>query len=217
MPDLHFLQVNRSVTIKPLRDGKPFRSIIQEITRDTFAVLAPEENPALRLGERVKVEVMAPDARYEFQSTLERIVTDPLYLYYFNLPEEVKRVQERRFVRAKVALEACYALGTEESDPAVPPNLFKKAYTVDLSGGGAQLILKEKPEVDSFLWLSLPLPDGREPLVVKGRVKRVGVRVVNGLERYEVGLAFEGLTERDVDRIMRFVFQRLLRERWQEG
>jgi len=217
MPELHLLQVNRSVVVKPLRGGKYFRTVIQEVNRDTFAVLAPEEaGTALKLGERVKIEVMAPDARYEFQSTLERVVTDPLYLYYFSLPGEVRRIQERKFVRAKVVLETSYCLGAEEYT-ASPPQLSKKAYIVDLSGGGAQLILKEKPEVNSLLWLSLPLPDGREPLVVKGRVKRVGIKVVDGLERYEVGLAFEGLPERDVDRIMRFVFQRLLKERWQEG
>ncbi|MCG0278135.1 MAG: PilZ domain-containing protein [Thermanaeromonas sp.] len=212
------LQVNRSVVVKPLRGGKPFRTVIQEVNRDGFAVLGdPEAGTALRVGETVKMEVMAPDARYEFKSTLERVVTEPLYLYYFSLPEEVKRVQERKFVRAKVVLEIGYAVGTEGTDPASPPELYKKAYTVDLSGGGAQLILKEKLEVNSILWLRLPLPDGREPLVVKGRVKRVESKVVDGLRRYEVGLAFEGLSERDVDRIMRFVFQRLLKERWQEG
>ncbi|MGI9951197.1 PilZ domain-containing protein [Moorellaceae bacterium AZ2] len=222
MPRHSFLRVNRKITITQLSSGRGFSTVIQEVGQEDFAVLAPEVGEvALTVGEKVRAVVTAPEAKYEFETRLQKQAFDPVYLYYFRRPQEVRRIQERSFVRAKVALEIRYApLAEEQGSGQAPwgrPVLDRKGYTVDLSGGGAQLVLKEKPEVNSLLLLSLPLPDGKgAPLVLKARVRRVAPRIIDRLERYEVGVAFENLAEKDEDRLVKFVFQRLREERRQE-
>ncbi|MGB9660817.1 MAG: flagellar brake protein [Moorellaceae bacterium] len=221
MPRYSFLRINRKITITQPRSGKSFSTVIQDVAEEYFAVLAPEVTEVvLSIGEKVKAVVPAPDAKYEFETTLARQAFDPVFLYYFHTPQAVRRIQERTFVRAKAALEISYTVLTDPSLEELPVGMLlpdKKAYTVDLSGGGVQLILREKPEIDSLLLLSLPLPDGQEtPLLVRGRVKRAVPRVIKGQECYEVGVAFEGLTYKEEDRLVSFVFQRLREERQQE-
>lgn len=217
-----FLRINRKITIVEPDTGRCFTTLIQEVGPEEFAVLAPEVGEvALAVGERVRAVVTSPEAKYEFETTLKRQAFDPVYLYYFRYPVEVRRVQQRSFVRAKVALEVQYTPLAEECGPETEageaPLPERKGYTVDLSGGGAQLVLKEGPEPGSLLLLKLPLPDGKmAPLVVKGRVRRVVPKKIDGLERYEVGVAFENLAEKDEDRLVRFVFRRLREERRQE-
>lgn len=221
MPRYSFLRINRKITITQLKSGKSFSTVIQDVREESFAVLAPEiTEVVLSIGERVKAVVPAPDAKYEFETTVAGQTFDPVFLYYFYWPQEVKRIQERRFVRAKAALEIYYSPLGESSGEELPPEMLlpdRKGYTVDLSGGGAQLVLKEKPEIDSFLLLSFPLPDGKgAPLLLKGRVKRVAPKIIKGRECYEVGVAFEGLTDKEEDRLVSFVFRRLREERRQE-
>ncbi|GFN24130.1 flagellar brake protein [Thermanaeromonas sp. C210] len=216
-----FLRINRKIVITQPDSGRSFTTVIQEVGPEEFAVLAPEVGEvALAVGERVKAVITAPEAKYEFATTLKRQAFDPVYLYYFRYPQEVRRIQQRSFVRAKVALEVQYAPLAEEGQGAEAgalPRPDRKGYTVDLSGGGAQLVLKEKPEPGSLLLLSLPLPDGKAgPLILKGRVRRVVPRMIDGLERYEVGVSFENLAEKDEDRLVKFVFRRLREERRQE-
>lgn len=221
MPRYSFLRINRRIVITQLGSGKSFSTVIQDVRDEGFAVLAPEiTEVVLSIGEKVRAVVLAPDAKYEFETALAKQTFDPVFLYYFHWPQAVKRIQERRFVRAKAALEIYYSPLVEPSGEELPPEIVlpaRKGYTVDLSGGGAQLVLKEKPEIGSFLLISLPLPDGKGvPLLLKGRVKRVAPKMIKGRECYEVGVAFEGLTDREEDRLVSFVFQRLREERRQE-
>ncbi|MDN5344684.1 MAG: hypothetical protein PWQ18_795 [Clostridia bacterium] len=214
-----FIQINLPVSIR--KDaGKEIRTLIQEVGEEGFAVLAPgSEEMVLGTGDKVEITCHREDARYEFATRVQGYQGGPAPVYYLAYPVDYRRIQVRSHVRAKAALEFRYAPWPPVDWPHRPPRPYKRGVTVDLSGGGSQLVLREPPEVDSLLYLELRIPGRRHqlPLRLAARVKRVRPREIDGVRRYEVGVAFEGISERQEDQIIAFVFQRLLEERRQRG
>lgn len=211
----NFIGINLPVTIKKPQ-GKELRTIIQDVSEEAFAVLAPGSGEInLLTGDLVEVTCNREDARYQFTTRVLRYLPGPPSLYYLGYPAEYRRIQVRSHVRAKAALELRYAVWPEADWPHRPPRPHKKAVTIDISGGGAQLVLREPVEAGTLLYLELNLPGPRhhQPLRLAGRVKRATPRQVEGAIRYEAGVAFEGISEKQEDEIVAFVFQRLLEER----
>lgn len=217
----NFIAVNLPVIIKT--PGREVRTIIQDTREDGFAVLAPAgEELVLLPGEEILMVCNRQDARYEFKSTVQRFTPADPPLYYLAYPAEYRRIQARSHVRAKAALEVRYAPWPAEDWPHRPPRPCSRGVTVDISGGGAQLVLREPMVPGDLLYLEICLPGSRRnPMHLAGRVKRVVPREIDGERRYEVGVAFEALSERQEDEIVAFVFRRLLEERqrggWEHG
>ncbi|WP_406678124.1 flagellar brake protein [Moorella sp. ACPs] len=211
----NFIRINLPIFIKT-PGSKDVRTIIQDTGEDGFAVLAPAgDELVLAPGESVAVACNRQDARYEFTTTVQRYLPGEPPLYYLAYPDDYRRIQVRSHVRVKAALEFRYAVWSKADWPYRPPRPHKKGVTVDISGGGAQLVLRDPVEVGDLLYLELHLPGRRHhlPMRLTGRVKRVARREIDGVMRYEAGVAFEGISERQEDQIVAFVFQRLLEER----
>ncbi|MGI9859983.1 PilZ domain-containing protein [Moorella naiadis] len=199
---------------------KGLRTLIQDTGTDSFAILAPgSEEIILGRGELVEAVYNREDARYEFTTRVLGYDPGPPPLYRLAYPEEYQRIQVRTHVRTRAALEFRYAPWPETDWPRRPPRPHKRGITLDLSGGGAGVILRDEVRVGDLLYIELHLPGRRRhlPLHLAARVKRVAPRDIDGLRRYEVGVAFEGLSERTEDEIVAFVFQRLLEERRQRS
>ncbi|MDK2894789.1 MAG: hypothetical protein PWQ98_915 [Moorella sp. (in: firmicutes)] len=211
----NFIMINQPIIIKT-SGSKDLRTIIQDTGEDGFAVLAPgSDELVLAPGNVVEVACNRQDARYEFTTKVQRYLPGEPPLYYLAYPDDYRRIQARSHVRAKAALEFRYAVWLKDDWPYRPPRPHKRGVTVDISGGGAQLVLRDPVEVGDLLYLELHLPGRRRhmPMRLAGRVKRVAPREIDGVTRYEVGVAFEGISERQEDQIVAFVFQRLLEER----
>ena len=219
MARLSALQTNMPVVIKR-PGGQPVRTLIQDVLAEAFTVLAPgSEETVLLAGDEVEVTCNREDARYEFTTRVLRYLGDPPR-YLLAYPEDYRRIQVRSHVRVRAALDFRYAPWPAADWPHRPPRPHKKGVTVDISGGGAQVMLREPVDKDSLLYLEMHLPGRRHqhlPLRLAGRVKRVSPRQIDGLTRYDVGLAFENITEKQEDQIVAFVFQRLLEERRQRS
>jgi len=219
MARFSFIRVNLPLTIITPQ-GRKFRSIVQEVWEDSFAILAlSAEETTLMTGSKVEVECYREDARYVFSVKIIEYMETLPPLYRLSYPEDYKRIQLRAHVRAKAALDFRYAIWPEEDWPQRPPMPQKRGVTVDISGGGLQMMLKEPVEVDDLLYIELFLPCGnkRMPLRVAGRVRRVIPRDIDGERMYEVGLAFKNITPRQEDQIVAFVFQQLIEERRQRS
>ncbi|AOQ23450.1 flagellar brake protein [Neomoorella thermoacetica] len=215
----HFIRINTPITIS-VPGKKAIRTLIQETGEDSFAILAPAgEELLLGRGDLVEATCSREDARYEFTARVIRYEPAIPPLYYLAYPDDYRRIQVRSHVRTRAALEFRYAPWPAADWPLRPPRPHKRGLTIDISGGGAQLVLREEVKVGDLLYLELYLPGRRhhQPLRLAARVKRVATREIDGHQRYEVGVAFEGISERQEDQIVAFVFQRLLEERRQRS
>lgn len=214
-----FIQINMPVTVK-FPKAKSFRTIIQEVWPDRFAVLAPGlDEVFLNHGEEIGIFCYREDARYEFFTRVIDYLPSKPPLYILRNPEKYDRVQSRNHVRVKASLKYRYALWSEEDYPHNPPALNKQGMTIDISAGGAQLIMKEPVEFASLLYLELELPGKKQqlPMYLAGLVRRVIVREVEGLKLYHVGVAFIDIHVKLEDRITAFVFQQMLNIRRQRS
>ena len=119
------LKVNRTISIIPA-DGPRFRSVIQDVQRSDFFILAPEERPKLAPGEEVAAMLIGPDACYHFLTEVLSYQAGPPPVYCLRYPAACQRLQNRKHVRALVALEVPYVLADG----------FGKGIMVDLSSGG---------------------------------------------------------------------------------
>ncbi len=104
---------------------------------------------------------------------------------------------------------AVQATGTDPVTPCIEAPLDVEGRVLDLSGGGARVLLLQQPEPlpdpveDELATLTLPLFAEREPLqlAVQWRFSRHSV----SQQRQQIGLEFIGLSERTSDLIQRFV------------
>ncbi|MDK2820389.1 MAG: hypothetical protein PWP31_354 [Clostridia bacterium] len=213
-----FIKVNFPIEIKLPSKEEVFKTLIQEVNDDKFSILAPAlYELLLRPGDQVEIIYKGEDACYQFiTSVLERLPENPP-LYILAYPDEYKRIQVRSHVRVKASIEFLYNLWPKKDWPDNPPSTNKKGVTIDISGGGARVILREPVEKDDLLYIHLSLPGHSLPLRLAAQVKRVIPFKKGGLQRYEVGLAFFRISQKQEDSLIRFVFQRQLKERRQRG
>lgn len=213
------LVVNRRVELLRPNDRTVYNTLIQKIGEDYFAVGLPmigDTEVPLHPGETVEIRIVTDKGRFYFDTEVLGRDWDRIPLYRLAWPKEIKRQQLREYVRWRVALEVKY----EPIKEADLKNIHlrqprRRAISLDLSGGGLQMLVKEPLPVDSLLLLHLELPGrrGRETITAVGRVRRLSVYEEEGPTRYAVGVSFENISERDRDRIIGFIFQRMIAER----
>lgn len=211
------LVVNRKVEVSRNDEELSYKSLIQEVGKETFSIQVPSGHGQvlnLHVNDQVQVRVWGEQEQFLFSTGVVGKKKDRVPLYILQKPKQVKRIQLRNFVRVKVALEVSYQLITQEEREhyqIVEPE--KKALTIDLSGGGVQLMVREEMEQDSFLVLSLGIPQkgGCFPIKLLGRVRRCE-KSPHDPNGYLVGVAFEDIWEREQDRIVEFVFEKLLHQ-----
>lgn len=107
--------------------------------------------------------------------------------------------EKRRFLRIDRRVPVHVRQGEGEES-----RLIASGATRDLSGGGTQLELEAPLEVGALFQLTLFLPD--ESVQIPARVLRT-TRQRGG--SYWISMAFEGLTEAERSRIIRYIFARL--------
>ncbi len=180
-------------------------------------------------GESWRFYLVGEDALYSFRARiLERIQEG----YRVERPQVLSRLQRREHYRLKCSLELEYwVIGGESSSTAVmggtekllhagsvkarqllvkekllPPG--KRAFTVNLSGGGLQMIVTEPLPSQAELLIQLYL-EGRqeEGLEVKGKVIQAEPLQIGEQTRYRVGVSFFDLEEQTRERIIKYIFE----------
>lgn len=212
-----FIQLNQKVILR-INEEKDIQTIVQDKLDEGFAVLAPGRRE-IELAPNKEVEVIcfAGDCRYAFTSRIIRFIAGPPPLYLLAYPETWRRIQLRAHVRVEVVMEFRYAPWPVEDWPHSPPEAQHKGITLDISAGGARVVLPEPVESESLLYLELDLPGWRKvhSLALAARIKRCNERIIEGKKDYEVGLSFVGIDRKQEDQITAFVFmQLLLQRRW---
>jgi c-di-GMP-binding flagellar brake protein YcgR len=211
------LAVNQKIEIRSDAQEGFYKSTVQGLLPQGFLISVPQlGGDWLHLipGMKVEVRAFADHAQYLFATlVLDRLKENDLSLYLLSLPGDVERIQLRDYVRAKSALDVFY----REVPLAELPNVSllmpdKKGITIDLSGGGLRMLIKEPIDPENLLLLkiTLPLPSGRPvTITVLGEVKGYE-KTHEDQPRYEVRLSFKDISERDREKIIAAVFQKII-------
>jgi len=161
----------------------------------------------LPLDKGTAVRVYYHDERtmYSFRTRVVDRAWHPRPTLLLAEPEEIERIQRRRFVRLQINLPVRYCLLNEQRGHDAEPEV-REAACEDISAGGLLLVCPQGLTKGAELDLEVELePD--VPLWLVGRV----VRVVEhpGPERPgRYGVEFIGVTAADRDLITRFIFRK---------
>jgi c-di-GMP-binding flagellar brake protein YcgR len=211
--------LNQKVQIST--DGKKYyKSLVQKMDNDTFSIQVPASYRGallLQPQQSVVARFSAEDAQYYFPTRIISRYKEgelPLYVLANPRPESIVRSQLRDFARYKMMLSVRFTSAPgPDFLPAVGEQPEVIAYTIDVSGGGLQILVEEPLKLGTWLWLWLEIP-GEETTVVSavGKVVRRWFKSVEGLKRHTAGIRFEQIAEKDQDLIMGYIFRRMLED-----
>jgi c-di-GMP-binding flagellar brake protein YcgR len=213
------IKINRKIDVARVGEKAYYFSQIQDVTDQYVAIQIPySQKLPLRLESQttVVVKVFCEDALYRFTSVVLAAVKDTIPVYFLAYPQEVERVQLRQHVRFPIALQFYYQElepEPEESPDSSLPDL-KKALSIDISGGGMQILAETSLALGSLLHIQLTIPVRGcvQDISVTGRVKR-SIQINDNNWQCQAGIAFEDITERDRSKIISFIYKKMVEAR----
>jgi len=214
-----FLQINSNIEVTRDDDNTIYKSLIQGIRVDSFMIQEPVYKRfvlSLKNGERVSLGIFTENDRYTFEANVLGVKNDNnLKLYILSLPENVKKHERRNFVRVEVAINVKYEV--LEHPPSVAKDAEKyrpvqTALAVDLSGGGMMLKVDKFPPEKAYLIVEFEilLKGKAQRLKLFGQVMRNITENKGGVKRYLAGLSFYNIDERTQDKIIGYVFDKMI-------
>ncbi|TDA69402.1 MAG: hypothetical protein D9V47_05770 [Clostridia bacterium] len=212
------ITVNQRVALKHQSDPQVYHSLVQDVGENWFTVQVPTiRGIEMRLhpGDEVETDLYAEGMRYHFTAPVLGRTTDPqgIPLYRLAIPSQAERLNLREYVRWRVAVDVGYEVITDkDKDVLHLVKLHKKAPTIDLSGGGMQLLTKEQLAIDTLLLVQFELPP-KKAIRATARVKRSVPRAEAGPPRYFTGMAFEDISVHDQEAVINFVFRKMVEDR----
>lgn len=160
-------------------------------------------------GTQFKLSFVGKDQSvYLFETSViaRKKLKIPVLVFYFPGDNEIIRIQRRKYVRIETAVDV--AVHSNQSD--VPPFT---TITMDISGGGAAIVLPEshqlKHQENMDLMLVFPMNSGDIRYIeAKGTV----VRIFNhkGVERDIASIEFSTIPDNQRQTIIQFCFERQL-------
>ncbi|WP_019851134.1 flagellar brake protein [Desulfitobacterium sp. PCE1] len=186
-----------------------YKTHIDEVGKTRISVYAPhQQGMIIPLQEGTLVEVTFWDevASYSFNSSILQRIAVPIPVFVLKMPESIKRVQRRNYVRIPAFFPITYQVVEKEGLGDI-----QKGSMLDLSGGGMRFQSKVKLEKGTILYAYLEFPFGT--IGTPGRVCRM--EAIEDTKFFSVSVDFYQISERDRDRIIRCVFdiQRDLRKK----
>lgn len=194
---------------------------VQDVKEDHFAIGVPTARRIplkAEKGEKLFVVAYAPDARYLFETEVLGKKEEAIPLYLLAWPQSFRREQARQYVRVKTVREVLYR-PLEEGETLCFPNLQaeKKALSLNISGGGMQLLVRQQLPSGTLLFLDffLPFKDSEREFRLLAQVRYCNPAEIGGRRFYVVGVSFEEITESERELIIRYVFREMVRQRRQ--
>ncbi|MHB1125912.1 MAG: flagellar brake protein [Bacillota bacterium] len=215
MAKLDGLTIHQKIEISFPDDPRVFKSMIQDAGDDYLAIQVPFRQKIemrLRAGDRVKVTAFGDNYRYRFYTSVRGSRQDQIPLFILEMPSDMEREQLRNFVRIHTTLDVYYRLPSKPDEQVYGQEAPEThALTMDISGGGMQLTVKEPCQHGEIFTIRFSIPDKRGPVTIKteARVKRCTLSLAEGPPTYIVGLEFRGISERERDVIVSYIFQRM--------
>ncbi|MCR4434479.1 MAG: flagellar brake protein [Clostridiales bacterium] len=145
---------------------------------------------------------------------LDRDQKDNIALLKIEAVSEFEKIQRRQFFRFEWSIPVQYRIVSSYHSEQNGDEPFINAVTKDLSGGGLCIVSKDKIELDKILECQLTLGSD-ETIKFFGKVIRVVRREDKGNCKYEVGVAFRKIDQKDRESVIKHIFeeQRKLRKK----
>lgn len=122
---------------------------------------------------------------------------------------KLKKIQRRNFFRFEWLMNVKFRVIEDENKRyAEGETPYIDTYIRDISGGGVALITTEKQNIGTIIEIQLNL-DG-DIMTVIGEVVRAEI-YENDKNKYEIGIKFIDITQRDRDRIVKFIFHKQIK------
>lgn|GEM_PF-936314 len=195
--------------------NKRYKSSIQEIKKNEFAIQAPYDRGVeinLVPGEKVEIELIRENERFVFPAVVLRRETKNIPLLFFAIPskDRIKRIQLRNHVRVPFVEDIEYC-SLEELKRKNTETFLRRGVSIDISGGGMKFIAREKHKIGEFLRIEFMLPDEECKMSLKARVVRVEPGAYEN--EFVTAVAWEKISRTEEDKIVRMVFLRQLQAR----
>lgn len=192
-------------------DAQQYTSRIEEFIHDHMIIAMPMEKGYPVFHGRGNVfygKVFDGSGVHSFKSTFVDKKMSHLPIWIVTMPVDIKKVQQRSFVRFDIALPVVieYPLD-DEPDEVVSLKLITK----DLSGGGLQVICNQKMKLGQTMELMLDFPDYGN-FRINGQVVRIHQPQAER-KLFWIGIKFSGISESIRDKISRFIFRKQLEQR----
>lgn len=169
MINIKSLGINRKLQIIN-KDNTFFEAVIKILYDDFFIVQIQNDQPNCRLikvEETIDFLLIYDDQAFRCSSkVLQNKVGDNFQSMLLTVPTVVKRIERRQFTRLNIVLPIEYSFITDDKDykhikavPSIYLRKLKKTYTIDISGGGANIITYESLDNCKNVLLSLRLAE----------------------------------------------------------
>lgn len=218
------IQVHRKIEIGKEPQKIYYKSSIRGLGEGSFDIQPPSAPGRgvlfLRPREKVFVRVFVSREQFGFQTEVLKRKKGKVPLYVIKTPvsEAVERIQLRQYVGIKCLLDAKYQKVTgKHTERHVLPETEKKGLILNLSGGGLLMALND-PDLEGELlmitfYVKLQGKESRE-LKVQGKVVQWEESDYQSNNfKHLVEVEFEGLTERERDEIIAYIFQKMVEQK----
>ncbi|HOJ09604.1 MAG TPA: flagellar brake protein [Clostridiales bacterium] len=153
---------------------------------------------------------------YSFKAEIiDRFTKGDIPFIRIKILGKITNVQRRSYYRLPCSLPAIYRIASQkEFNCESEHGEFIESNTINISGSGVCILLKDNIQADTLVECYLELKEDYE-IYFLGRVVRVTKCQQNNNYRYKAGIAFEHIKGRHRDAIVKFIFeeQRKLRRK----
>ena len=186
-----------------------YSSRVEEVNEGKILIAMPMSKGfpvVMETGGHFYAKVFADSGIYGFDTSLLSKMIRPLPLWIISVPKEMKKVQQRAFVRLDISLPAELQYSDEMGEI-----ISLKAATKDVGGGGLQLITDRPLKVGGCFQVYIQLPDNE---AVQAQVEVVRCyKPQEERDLYWSAVKFVEINENCRDRIIRFIFRKQLEQR----
>jgi c-di-GMP-binding flagellar brake protein YcgR len=220
-------KVNQNIEIEikhGLYTGK-YNSRIEEVNKDSFEIAIPsKQGHLLPLSEQTWFigKLVDSSCLYVFKAKIQHVeLKQSIPMWVVEKPKEIEKTQRRSYIRIEARLPVKMKIVPEDEIALnvdgkryVPEDLKGKTWdllTKDVSGSGAKVISKFCVPEDTKIAVIISLPEVGD-FTTLARVVRTELANPE-LGIYWIGVHFIDLSEKERDKIVRFVFKQQIEMR----
>lgn len=206
-------KINQIIEI--IDNGQTFNANIQDINKEYIMINMPVSDNKyyiMHRGSIIEFYVTTNRDISKFRSeVLGKKIENNIQLVILSSPEFIERVQRREYFRLPVSLAVKIYMFPDDREYTsihdVPEESFRKlknGIIVDISGGGLKIAVKEKMIKGHYAVISMQIPD---ELILLSKI--VWVEKDQENRNYKVALKYENISERERDKIIKFIFAKM--------
>lgn len=187
-------------------------SRIEDISAESLFITPPFRKGFYlppRRGRRIVARLPADTCSYLFETVLLAYHSSPLPLWEISLPDTIKRIQMREYVRLDIALE----IKIELEDASCPGQSIV-TLSKDISAGGVQVMLPKPLPVKTKLNMTVSL-SAQDQFQAEGEIVRI-IPPEQDDDRTCAGIKFSKIDEKTRRQIVKFIFQEQVERRKKE-